>query len=182
MQKIVILIPYGVRTGGPEACFQLSDALLKQGFDARVWLMVPEDFDVMRGATRSGVRLKQSQFTVPLRTNPIEEYRRYQALPFEVTNLEPSTVFVLPEVYAWAIPMFEGFPVLLWWLSVDNAFTALGQVNLNHLRMPLVSHACQSIYARQVVEALGLKATMLSDYTVVPAIKSTPIEHRPLKD
>ncbi|MEN9315595.1 MAG: hypothetical protein RIS35_1988 [Pseudomonadota bacterium] len=181
MAKIVILVPFAARTGGPEACYQLSDALLRQGFDAEVWPLAPEDQHALRRAMLSGARFVRDGLTLPVRENPIEDYRRYLSRPFPGRARDASTVFVLPEIFAWAVPLFAGTNVILWWLSVDNAFEALARVNLNHLRQPRVRHACQSFYALRTVETLGFTPSMLSDYTVVPELEVPAPEGRPMK-
>ena len=79
------------------------------------------------------------------------------------------------------ISFLRDLKTLLWWLSVDNTFSALARTNLNHLRSPRVIHACQSAYARDVAAALGLNPCMLSDYTVTPDIAREPLTLRAKK-
>lgn len=181
MAKIVILVPLAARTGGPEACYQLSDSLLRQGFEAEVWPVAPEDQQTLRRAVGRRARLVRDALAFPVRENAIDEYLRYRVRPYPGLSTDPATVFVLPEIYAWAVPLFAGAKVLLWWLSVDNAFEALARINLNYLRLPNVHHACQSVYAWRTVRALGFPATVLSDHTVVPAVEVLPVDRRPLK-
>lgn len=181
MAKIVILVPCAARTGGPEACYQLSDSLLRQGFDAEVWPLAPEDQHSLRRAAGSGARFFRDAPSFPVRDNRIDDYRRYLCRPFPGCTRDASTVFVIPEIFAWAVPLFRGATVILWWLSVDNAFEALARVNLNHLRQAHVRHACQSFYALRTVEALGFPARMLSDYSVVPDIEVPAPDRRPMK-
>jgi len=182
MTKFVILAPHGVRTGGPEACFQLSDSLIRQGFDAEIWLLTGDDVGVLQQMTQAGHLFTQAHIQVPNRPNPITEYAHYQFRPFAPEGiLGRNMVFVLPEVYAFLVPLFQGYSILIWWLSVDNAFSALSKVNLNHLRLPSVNHACQSIYARQVTEALGFRSTQLTDFSSLPEISAEGIEQRKMK-
>lgn len=152
---IYIFALHGIATGGPEATHQLSDALIEQGFDARLIYFRWED-------------LAQG----PLREFPAyepfaPEYVRYKVRLARQAPDEAGAVIVLPETLAHAAPFFQHAKVLIWWLSVDNGFGALSGVNLNYLRRPNVYHASQSRYAERFCEALQFNHIgMLSDYTV----------------
>jgi hypothetical protein len=170
--QIVILIPLGVRTGGPEALHQLSDSLLGQGYDARVWYTQPGDLEVLAAAVAQAgggdVALR-----VPVRRNPFDDYDRYRTVPVDVLHVGADTCFVLPEVYINWMKHLPRSRCVIWWLSVDNALEGLGprHVNLNTLRHTRVVHAWQSGYARDFVHALGLpQALPLSDYTPLAGI------------
>lgn len=170
--QIVILIPLGVRTGGPEALHQLSDSLLGQGYDARVWYTQAGDLEVLAAAVAQqgggDVVLR-----VPARTNPFDDYDKYRVVQADVLHVGADTCFVLPEVYINWMKYLQRSRSVVWWLSVDNALEGLGprHVNLNSLRHPRVLHAWQSGYARDFVNALGLpNALPLSDYTPLGGI------------
>lgn len=179
--QIVILIPLGVRTGGPEALHQLSDSLLGQGYDARVWYTQAGDLEVLAQAVaQQGAG--DVVLRVPARRNPFDDYDRYRTVPAEVVQLGAGTCFVLPEVYINWIKYLPRSRSVIWWLSVDNALEGLGprHVNLNSLRHSRVVHAWQSGYARDFVQALGMpQALPLSDYTppggVVQGLPKTDI-------
>lgn len=168
---IYILALHGVATGGPEATHQLSDALIEQGFDAR--LVYFRWDDLAHGG--------------PLRWFPAyegfaPEYARYKVNLARSLPDEEGNVIVLPETAAMLAPAFQKAKVLVWWLSVDNAFGALSAVNLNWLRRPNVYHASQSKYAAGFCEALQLNHIgMLSDYTVdlTEYAEPMPMEARP---
>ena len=170
MKPIYILALHNVRTGGPEAIHQLSDALIEQGFDAR---MVYFDRGQIAALEQA---LPQDGYHFGARENPIEEYARYKV---NVTDSVPNTegvIVVLPETLCHLAPKFDRATVLIWWLSVDNGFGALDRVNLNHLRKPNVSHAYQSRYAERFGEALQFaSAGMLSDYTADLTEYATPL-------
>jgi hypothetical protein len=161
---IFIFALHGVVTGGPEATHQLSDALIEQGFDAQ---MIYFRWDDLKGG--------------PLREFPAyepfaPEYARYKAKLTRQAFDDVGHVVVLPETLAHAAPFFQRAKVLIWWLSVDNAFSALSAINLNYLRRPNVFHASQSRYAEGFVEALGFNSLgMLSDYTVDLTEYATPL-------
>jgi hypothetical protein len=180
-ERIVILVPYGVRTGGPECCFQLSDALIRLGYRAETWLITRGEEQVLR---KAGLLPEHSAYDFAKgsgRLNPIDEYAQYRFRPFSGTLSEVPALLVLPEIYAWAVPLFRNTRTMLWWLSADNAFSALGHMNINHLRLPGTIHAAHSVYARNVVASLGMNANMLSDYTVVPELPLDPVGRRPMK-
>lgn len=155
---------HGVATGGPEATHQLSDALIEQGFDARlIYFKWP---DMAQGPLRE----------FPAYEGFAPEYARYKTNLARQAPDDEGAVIVLPETLAHAAPFFQRAKVLIWWLSVDNAFGALSSINLNYLRRPNVYHASQSRYAERFVEALGLNSLgMLSDYTVDLTEYATPL-------
>ena len=169
LKPIYILTPHWIRTGGPEAQHQLSDALIEQGFDARLVYYVPGDISGVgeengRIVPWLGIPKQFPDYAAP----SFEEYARYRINLVRSIDCSKPCVIVLSETLAHLTPLFPAHvTVLIWWLSVDNGFDALSKVNLNHLRKPNVKHVAQSQYARRVVEALGLGfAGMLSDYTV----------------
>jgi hypothetical protein len=179
--RFVILCPDAVRTGGPEACYQLSDALIRHKFTAEVWLVNQADINFFKDGLTKGLRLSQNRISLPERFNNFEEYKNYLSKPFRSYSPGEEIIFILPEVYIWALPIFIGLRVVIWWLSVDNSFGALSRVNANLLRLPLVKHAVQSEYARVFTRSLGLESVLLTDYTVVPEVKTMPLENRPSK-
>lgn len=160
---IYILCPYAIRTGGPEALHQLSDALIGQGFDARTAYYTQAQADlVARWQSSSAYRFGDA-------ANNIEEYAHYATKPVDVVPNEPDAIVVLPEPLCHLAPKFNKARVLVWWLSVDNGLGALSRVNLNHLRAPNVQHAAQSLYADRFIKTLRLtpaSGAFLSDYTV----------------
>jgi len=177
--KFVILCPLGARTGGPEACFQLSDALLRLGFEAEMWLHEPADIIAFQEYRLNPA--PQGSFEVPVKTHGIAEYEQYRYKPFIRYSSGERVVFVLPEVYLTVISLFLGVEVLIWWLSVDNAFKALGSINLNFLRHPSIRHAAQSSYAERFLGALGLEPLRLTDYSVIPGGGTETVALRPLR-
>lgn len=179
--KYVILSPYGIRTGGPEACYQLSDSLIRQGFEAEVWLVSAGDVDAFRDALKKKIRFAGNSLQIPERLNNVDEYQNYQAKPFKSYAPGDDVMFIMPEVYMWMMPLLLGCKVMVWWLSVDNAFRAMADINLNMLRTPLVKHAVQSDYARAFTASLGLKSTFLTDYTVISPKPTPALQDRPLK-
>lgn len=166
MKPIYLLCLHNVRTGGPEAIHQLSDALIDQGFDARmVYYDWSEIAQLEQASPQSGYRFGE-------RVNGIEEYFRYKTNVTDHVPNSPDCVVVLPETLCHLAPKFDKASVLVWWLSVDNGFGALSRINLNYLRT--LRHAHQSNYALDFCRALGLKARPLGDYTAPLTELATP--------
>lgn len=175
-KPIYILCLQNVRTGGPEAIHQLSDALIEQGFQAR---MVYYDWNQIAALEQSA---PQSGYYFGARSNEIEEYARYKVSIADGVPNVPEVIVVLPETLCHLAPKFDKATVLIWWLSVDNGFGALSRVNLNHLRARNVRHAYQSRYAERFIKSLGLAiAGALSDYTadLRPYAPLLPFSERP---
>lgn len=181
MTRVVILAPYKLRTGGPEACFQLSDALIRSGVRAQMWLITEWEHRLLNYTRRFSDKSVPRLLKGNGKRTPIAEYAHYLMEPFDSHLYDEPSTLVLPEIFSWLISRVEKCNILLWWLSIDYAFNSLGQLNLNHLRQSRVRHACQSAYAHDVIKALGLDASILSDYTVVPSTPLQPIEQRPMK-
>lgn len=170
--SIYILALHGIATGGPEAAHQLSDALIEQGFDARMVYFKWEDL-------AQGIPPEFPEY------GPFaEEYSSYKVNLARALPDEEGNVMVLPETALHLSFAFKRAKVLIWWLSVDNAFNALSGLragpqmspNMNYLRRPNLYHASQSRYAERFVEALGLNSLgMLSDYTVDLTQYATPL-------
>jgi hypothetical protein len=166
--KIVILIPLGSQTGGPEAQHQLSNELIEQGYDAYVWYVIPSDIDGIKNLYSQGQLNDQTVLNIGDRVFEIEEYKKYKVNRINSISLSDELCFVVPEVYIEFVKYFHFAKHVLWWLSVDNAFGYLanGQVNLNYLRKSNCYHGYQSIYAKNFLSAINLNQTFsLSDYT-----------------
>ena len=175
MKPIYILCLAGVRTGGPEAIHQLSDALIEQGFDARMVY-----YDWAQIAALEAAQPQEGYMFGSVHKNEIEEYARYKVNQSDVIWNREDTIIVLPETLCHLAPKFDKATVLVWWLSVDNGFGALAKVNLNHLRAENVKHAYQSRYAQQFLASLGLDSYHLSDYTtdISKLAKPMPTDER----
>lgn len=174
--KIVILCPQGSRTGGPEALHQLSDALISLGHDAKLWYYNDGELPHIVAAISNGERMFFNATSCA-----IDEYKSYRIDPY--TSYEPGedAVFVLPETLLHYAPFFQRHRVVVWWLSLDFAMSALGQINLNFLRAGFVSHVTQSFYAHTVTKALGFTPAMMTDYTIIPKLPILELDERPRK-
>lgn len=180
--KIIILVPLHVRTGGPEALHQLSDALLQAGYDAYVWYIDEQDLRFLFDLINNKKQLSDTPLTLALKRSPFEEYQQYSTQPITEIHPEDDTLFVVPEVYAHLIFPFFKNKVLIWWLSVDNGFHACSQINLNFLRQPNLFHAHQCHYIASFLRSLGLKSHPLSDYTPIFQLTNyhpIPVQKRP---
>lgn len=168
MKQIIILIPHGVQTGGPEALHQLSDSLIRHGHDARVWYVLPSDLPAIDDLFRRNGLGENTALRLQARTNTVVDYEKYQTRPAEQIVMNRDTCLVLAETYVHWLRYFPHCSPMVWWLSVDNAFEylAVQRINLNQMRSERVLHGYQSGYARDVITALGCTRTLpLSDYT-----------------
>lgn len=167
MTAIYILLPHNTRTGGPEALLQLSDALCRQLPEIPTYVVSYTRSEIADLRSIAGRRSgEHGELVFGQRQIAIPEYASYRVQLAQRIPNRADAIVVLPEVLADIVPALTRNTVLLWWLSVDNAFPPLAQTNLNHLRHPRVHHACQSAYARRFVDACGLRhEAMLSDYT-----------------
>lgn len=172
--KVVILCPAMVETGGPEALHQLSDALISQGVDAQMWYTMPGDLEQLRAVTRRDTQGLVIQ--VGARQGTVPQYAKYKIRLLETLTLDAQTVVVLPETYLDWEDCFRHQPCVAWWLSVDNAFKYMAPpFNLNRVRAGRFLHVYQSQYARNVLDALGIRGSLpLSDYT--PILPASPRE------
>jgi hypothetical protein len=178
--KYLIFCPYGARTGGPEALLQLSDSLIRNGFDAELWLITQGEIDAISKFIADGGSLFENSFKVSERSNPIAEYARYQQNLFRGYSQGQKLVAIIPETYTWMTPALLKNRLVVWWLSVDNAFESLTRHNLNFLRLPNVKHVAQSAYAMQFAASLGLDPSLLTDYTTVDG-EASPVDSRRLR-
>ncbi|MBD5805128.1 Glycosyl transferase family 2 [Azoarcus sp. Aa7] len=167
MKAIYILLPHNTRTGGPEALLQLSDALAERMPDVPSHVVCYNAAEIADLRAQGDRKLDAgSELVFGEREIGIPEYAGYRSTLAHRVPRTPESVVVLPEVLADLVPLFRRNTVLLWWLSVDNAFPALGRINMNHLRRPGVFHASQSTYAERFLSACGLPSLgLLSDYT-----------------
>lgn len=156
MNKVFVLCPGDVVTGGPELIHQFVDCLNKDGDVASI---VYYPFE--------------SDFSVP------EPYKHYNVnvRKFGEVNFTGESV-VLPEIITGYKRYFTESNVFIWWMSVDNYFKHFPTgirwlknkiLNLKKSPIPVKKlkdcvHLAQSEYAREFLEKNGLKTFMLSDY------------------
>ena len=95
--KIIILCPFGTRTGGPEALHQLCDSLIKYGIDAAMFYTTEADFDFISKINKT--ELSQLVINVEGRENPHDEYTRYSAPVIKELRFTKDTIFIFPETY-----------------------------------------------------------------------------------
>jgi hypothetical protein len=156
---IYILCPPKYATGGTELLHQLSDALLKNDVDARL-------------------------FYWPKAKNPTSpEFVKYQInIATDIQDVKEN-VFIAPEIDNFKIFEYENIQKAIWWLSVDNYFKNVS-IRKNTLKLRLadtffrrklfnfqdsrfdsVKHFAQSYYAKKFLESKGIQdVKMLTDY------------------
>jgi hypothetical protein len=129
-KKIYILTPPATLTGGPEALFQLSDAINKQG--------------------GSGITLFSNYHQDPIP----EDYKKYETITDQQLEISPENLIVLPEVWTHLIndPNFSNISKAVWWLSVDNN----GNRNNVNFKDDTI-HLYQSYYAEDFLKSKGTK-------------------------
>lgn len=155
---IYILTPPGVVTGGPEALFQLCDAINKMG--------------------SRGVLLFRNEHP-----NPVpNEYAHYQIeyLTFDNQIVEiinkPNNLLIVPEIWTDFLS-YDGFDKMVksvWWLSVDNCY------NRDFISFDEdVIHFYQSYYAKSYLESRGISNIIpLYDYLNDDFLFSSTVEEK----
>lgn len=156
---VYILAPLGIQTGGPEALYQLADALNQLGQPAA---LVP-----WRGTESA---------------RAVSDYAHYDAPVVEFYEDSSDTAVVIPEFIAGEVELVTRSTVFLWWLSVDNASrlrtasmgpSPSGSQDLGDFpRSDHLFHLTQSAYAWNFVRyRYGYRTTMLSDYVSVTPLQ-----------
>lgn len=176
-EKIYVLCPAGIKTGGPELLHQLVFTLNKNGLGASL--------------VYSGI--KNHDYKV------IDEYRQYidsYLLESEIED-KSENLLIVPETNVRALKKYKNIQKVIWWLSVDNFYliyfsfaswkfrlsawgflrfvrrTLLSKSALNpknHITMnskivhSAQFHFCQSKYAEEECKKHGLNTIYLSDY------------------
>lgn len=151
MNKLIVLCPADIVTGGPEALHQLVAAARGLGVDA----------SILYAPYRAEVNPAYSHYDVAVTAPLPDQY---------------GTVVVASEV---ALPFIPTQPTkaqwVLWWLSVDNFFASLGSTVTARRDDPQqlkwlcssqsgVIHLTQSQYARSFLFERQVKSLMLTDY------------------
>lgn len=103
-RKIFVLYYRGLRTGGPEAQHQLVSTLRELGQDAYL---------VAHPLTRGNPR--------------VEQFEVYDAPEAPDVEDLPGNIVVSPETYIEDLFPYQHAQKMLWWLSVDNALTFMGE-------------------------------------------------------
>lgn len=149
--KLIVLCPYGLATGGPEALHQLVSVARQGGWDASICYYPDVHPDVM------------------------PEYAHYDVAVVSRVDDSSDTIVLAPETAAHLLLPLRRARKALWWLSVDNFFAALGSaMTTPAMDPPLLKWVCspdsnvlhltQSHYARQFLKARDVPSLMLSDY------------------
>ena len=146
MSRVYVITPAVSISGGPELCHQLVDAL-----------------NTFKPGRASVIYFPWGSLDVP------RPYRRYDARPAVIGDVQPGDVLVVPETYSRLLPSLpDGAQVFYWWMSVNNFHReAAGGAGwrLADIRRRTVRQLYQSEYARVFCESTGLEpAARLSDY------------------
>lgn len=168
MNKIYILCPANLVTGGPELLHQLSHRLNLLGYNNEIKYI----------GEKKGI-------------SPIDErYRKYNTTKAEEIEDSKENYIIVPEVYIQELKKYKNINKIIWWLSVDNYFIhkntwremvkSLGGLrNFNYRREDII-HFSQSKYASEFLKSQGIKEEKifyLSDYLNNEFIKSSKYEN-----
>jgi hypothetical protein len=158
MARYLLLVPGGLRTGGPEALYQLSDMLMKIGATSAMIQMTGDNLKKISAGQMCGLGCDKSLI--------VDEYKKYK---FNyVDSINNDDIVVVPECYLSLIPvLLRKNKCVIWWLSVDNAFGALAGLNFTWFHHPRVRHVVQSDYAMRFLMSMGLKSKYLTDYVAL---------------
>lgn len=129
-KKIYILTPPATQTGGPEALFQLSDAINKQG----------------------GVGITMFTYQHP---DPIhDDYKKYKIKMENNLEIKKENLIIVPEVLTDVLndPNLSNISKAIWWLSVDNCAV---RESINYTDDTI--HLYQSYYAEDFLKSKGAK-------------------------
>ena len=153
-EKIIVCCPQIV-TGGPELLHQLVHELRAMGRDAKI-AYYPFN----------------KEFTCP------ESYKNYNA-PQCALRDDSDTFVIIPEADTWISKSLNKSKIGIWWLSVDNYFSATHQsviwdvyiryrLLMGH-RVPIYKmkkfvHLTQSYYAQNFLHGCHIKSYPLTDY------------------
>lgn len=161
--RIFVLCPNSLVTGGSELLHQLVDALVSEGRRAFI------------AYTPLG-----APWSTPT------EYERYRCPVSSQVPDERGVAVVVPEVSTSALSGFRHARHVIWWLSVDNYRGALGtpagwkfilrRLLFSDIPAPrATTHLFQSAYAREFVQRrFKMSGAMLSDY-LAPEYFSAPV-------
>lgn len=138
--KIFVLCPINVITGGSEALHQLVDAINR--FHRKAYIVYYND-------RRIGV-----PGSVPLK------FRHYDIMVSTNVKCEACNALVVPETKTEFLNQVKNIHKFIWWLSVDF-FTS----DIETIKQQDVMHLYQSEYARQFLELNNIEdVSPLSDY------------------
>jgi hypothetical protein len=158
MTRYLLLVPGGLRTGGPEALYQLSDMLFRIGASSAMVQMSVENIKKISTGQMDGLICENNLI--------INDYKFYNFS--YVDSVDQNDVIIVPECYINLIPiLLRKNKCVVWWLSVDNSFGALAGLNFSWLYHPGVRHVVQSNYAMDFLNAFGLKSKYLTDYVIL---------------
>lgn len=103
-RKIFVLYHRGLRTGGPEALHQLVSTLRELGQDAYL---------VAHPTTANADR--------------VADYAAYDAPEAEAIEDAAGNIVVVPETFIEEVFIYKHAKKMIWWLSIDNALTFMGE-------------------------------------------------------
>lgn len=153
VNKIYILCPSQLNTGGPLAMHQLGNKLKELNHDVNMYYL-------------------------PITENPVHDNYLNYNVPF-VKQVEDSAknLIIAPEVWTEKLTLFKKIQKSIWWLSIDNFYASSkpiinkiidmikGERRFKWNHFSSYYHFTQSEYANQYLKKKSLESVyMLSDY------------------
>lgn len=145
MPKIIYLtIPAYCQQGGVESLYQLSDGLVRAGFDCKVLYVVDDTYEIIENGQP-------------------DKFKHYKA--FSAANIDDKedNLIIVPEVWTQALSKFKKIKKCIWWLSVDNNLNSV-KGNFSEWDNKNIIHLFQSYYSQQYVNSRGCTGFMIRDY------------------
>ena len=161
--RMFVICPTTV-TGGPEALHQLAQLANEAGIDSLLaYYGEGATVSTSRGVLKVEAPARNPCLVAYAKYNPIVASGEYE--------LDSRSLVILPEVIGWHAKRFHPAKVMVWWLSVNNAFHPKSPLKDEAQRTAFfaddaVDHLCQTFYAAAVLERQGMRRTYeLVDYT-----------------
>lgn len=167
VNKIYILCPSQLNTGGPLAMHQLGNKLKELNHDVNMYYL-------------------------PITENPVHDNYLNYNVPF-VKQVEDSAknLIIAPEVWTEKLTLFKKIQKSIWWLSIDNFYASSkpiinkiidmikGERRFKWNHFSSYYHFTQSEYANQYLKKKSLESVyMLSDYIDKKFIEKDPNPNR----
>lgn len=145
MSKIIyITIPAQCKQGGVESLYQLSDGLLKAGFNCKVLYVVDGSYEIIKDGQP-------------------EKFSNYKAESSETIEDNKDNFLIVPEVWSQALNKFKNLKKCIWWLSVTNNLNSF-KGRFEDWKNRDIIHFFESYFTQQYVTSRGGVGFSIRDY------------------
>lgn len=145
MSKVIYLtIPAYCQQGGVESLYQLSDGLIRAGFDCKTLFVVDDTYEIIKDGQP-------------------EKFKQYKTVSAENFKDEDGNLIIVPEVWTQALSKFKKLKKCIWWLSVDNNINSV-KGRFTDWNNKNILHLFQSYYSQQYATTRGGSGVILKDY------------------